>query len=493
MKYLLPRLALILCALLLSANVIADTYSFHHRGIPISNATKAEYMQLNAAFATNANGQSAAAREIYNRLLDNNPKLGMALIGKFFVANSTEEFNQYLISAKAMSDLSPGEDLIIDAFATFFERDSEQFLAITKQLVEKYPSSSWAWRLRANAFQVNKQTDLARKAFDKAMDTDKEDSVSYRLAADHYMFIAPKDFAKAQMFIEQAIEHDPANPMLFISLGDAYRAQSELNSAQLNYEVAATMSPQMSVAHVKQGHANTFIGNFDKARSNYDAAIATGESEDNMNFGIYRAYTYLYEGKPSLALEHMQAWINKVDSSDVSKATKLQAKLNVYNDMAMVALHNKMLSEAKENVMKHNAMVKTQLQSIAEQNFKHSRKAYSHFMSGMLALKSGDTEAAYEHANSIQALMEPMKTPRKHELYHEFMGHIEMANNNYKQALAHLEQANQDNMYVKYHIAKVSDKMGDKEKARGLYAEVNNYNFNNIEYALVRSEAGNFN
>lgn len=492
MKYLLPRLVLMLCALLLTSHAVANSYNFHHRGIPISNVSKAEYMQLNAAFAADASGQTAAARQIYDRLLDNNPKLGMAQIGKFFIANSAEEANQYLHKAKAMTNLSPGEEMIIDAFVTYFNRDSEKFLVITKQLVEKYPSSSWAWRLRANAHQINKHTEMAREAYATAMNADKEDSVSYRFAANHYMFNAPKDFSKAQTYIEQAIEHDPANPMLFIALGDAYRAQTKLNSAQINYEIAATISPQMSVAHAKQGHANTFLGNFDMARKNYDAAIASGESENNMNLGIFRAYTYLYEGKPSLALEHMKSYIDKIESSDVTKATKLQAKLNVYNDMAMIALHNKMLPEATEYVDKHNELVKTQLQSITEQNFKHSREAYSHFMSGMLALKSGDTQMASKHASLIQSLMEPMKTPRKHELYHEFMGHIEMANNNFTQALAHLEQADQDDMYVKYHIAKMVAQMGEKEKAKGIYNEVNNYNFNDISYALVRVNASNY-
>ena len=82
-----------------------------------------------------------------------------------------------------------------------------------------------------------------------------------------------------------------------------------------------------------------------------------------------------------------------------------------------------------------------------------------------------------------------MNFSRKHELYHNFVGQVELHNKNYANALKHLQQADPNDMNVKYHTAMLMDKLGKKESSKDMFTEVINYNFNNIEYALVRNDA----
>jgi hypothetical protein len=43
-------------------------------------------------------------------------------------------------------------------------------------------------------------------------------------------------------------------------------------------------------------------------------------------------------------------------------------------------------------------------------------------------------------------------------------------------------------VYTKYWLAKSNEAAGNKEKAEALYKDISTYNFNGIDYALVRNE-----
>src|SRR2546427_7084437 len=69
----------------------------------------------------------------------------------------------------------------------------------------------------------------------------------------------------------EALAPDASNAHMFV--GDAYRAQKNLEKAREEYLRGHELEPRNAVLLVKAGHANTFLGDYAAARADYDSAI----------------------------------------------------------------------------------------------------------------------------------------------------------------------------------------------------------------------------
>ncbi|MFN2399219.1 MAG: hypothetical protein ABR543_11350 [Gemmatimonadaceae bacterium] len=68
-------------------------------------------------------------------------------------------------------------------------------------------------------------------------------------------------------------------------------------------------------------------------------------------------------------------------------------------------------------------------------------------------------------------------------------GLIDLRQKNFQPAVEHYKQANEASEYVKYYLALALHGAGKTEEAKKLFQEVANYNFNSVEFALIRKDA----
>src|SRR2546427_4942766 len=76
----------------------------------------------------------------------------------------------------------------------------------------------------------------------------------------------------------EALAPDESNAHMFV--GDAYRAQKNLEKARAEYLRGHALEPRNAVLLVKAGHANTFLGDYAAARADYDSAMALGRANE---------------------------------------------------------------------------------------------------------------------------------------------------------------------------------------------------------------------
>ena len=69
------------------------------------------------------------------------------------------------------------------------------------------------------------------------------------------------------------------------------------------------------------------------------------------------------------------------------------------------------------------------------------------------------------------------------------IGRILLAQEDFALALEHLDESNPDLIEVKYCRALALDALGRTAEAQQLFREVGNWDFNTIEYALIRDKA----
>ncbi len=75
----------------------------------------------------------------------------------------------------------------------------------------------------------------------------------------------------------------------------------------------------LSVASLKKGHINSFLGNFDEARTDYDKGIAGAEDVNKINYANFRAFTYVHAGQPAVAIQELEKLRNSANSMKLPK------------------------------------------------------------------------------------------------------------------------------------------------------------------------------
>src|SRR5204863_3347082 len=139
--------------------------------------------------------------------------------------------------------------------------------ALGQQLVQKYPDSPRAWLALAGAqIALNKNGD-ARASITKALAIAPKMYAAHATVGNDYIFGEPRDFTKAlaHMQAAEALAPDESNAHMFV--GDAYRAQKNLEKAREEYLRGHALEPRNAVLLVKAGHANTFLGDYAAARA----------------------------------------------------------------------------------------------------------------------------------------------------------------------------------------------------------------------------------
>src|SRR6266480_4818265 len=131
-----------------------------------------------------------------------------------------------------------------------------------------------SWLALAGAQGALNENADAREAMTKALELSPKLYVAHVIMGNNYIFGEPRDFTKAlgHMQAAEALAPDESNAHMFV--GDAYRAQKNLEKAREEYLRGHALEPRNAVLLVKAGHANTFLGDYAAARADYDSAMA---------------------------------------------------------------------------------------------------------------------------------------------------------------------------------------------------------------------------
>jgi tetratricopeptide (TPR) repeat protein len=85
--------------------------------------------------------------------------------------------------------------------------------------------------------------------------------------------------------------------------------------------------------------------------------------------------------------------------------------------------------------------------------------------------------------------MEADANPRKLEGYYGLLGLTALLQKDYKAAVENYKKSDLTVIYNKYHLAESLENAGQKEEAIKLYKDIAGWNFNSVDYALVRKDA----
>src|SRR5436309_1903518 len=416
------------------------------------------------------------------------PTFAFAYLNVANTANSLDEFKTNLAQAEQhAATASDAERLQIEMARKGFDNDLVSQLALGRQLVEKYPDSPRAWLALAGVQGAMNYNTEARASIAKALE------LAPRLYAGHtamglsYLFGEPRDFAQALQHMQQAEALAPNEAGTHTLLGDVYRAQRNLAKARDEYTRGHELNPRDAILLVKLGHANTFLGDYAAARADYDSAIAVGRANEKAAYAPFRAYVSVYAGDPAAAIDELNRLVASVDGMGVPdpKANKVAALTNV----VVIATHTRNRAAAEQALKQLEPLLMQQADEAGNPAFKRGQQAQIAYLEGWTAARRGDYVSAQKQADRITQLLAPDANPRKLEPMHQLVGFIALYQGKYNEAATHLRQGNLLDPYIKYQFAVATEGAGDAARAKELFREVADYNFNAVGFALVRKDA----
>lgn len=430
------------------------------------------------------------AREYANMAIEADPNFAMAYLIRAYGSNNSSDFSRNINKADELStNASPAEKAMIAMGKTYLKGDVEERLMHAKEVVEAVPNSSRAYIALGNVYSDMNDYQQAREAYKKAAELSPGWLGSYVMLANSYIFEDPKDTYSAIENAKKVTELAPDAALAYIQLGDAYRSDNNLMEAAKQYEMASTKDPENAIALIKLGHANTYLGKYDEARQNYRKAIEIDDAP--IGAANYEAYTYLYEGNPDNAMAALDKYMNDMSNMGIPEEEQDNAKMFTLNSLSWVAFDKGNAEKLKELNDMRKSVSSNISNAIGTNESKAQMEADQLFWAAMADIVEGNYDQAEQETEQMKTALLPIKDPNKLEDYHFAKGEIAYKQDNFSDAIEHFEEANLQNQYHKYMLAQAHEKAGDQRAADLLYTEIANYNFNSIDYALVRNEVMN--
>ena len=418
------------------------------------------------------------------------PDFAYAHVNIARTAQSWKEFNDAQQQAQAhLEGKSEGERLLAEILKAFFDRDAEARVELGQTLVETYPRSPRAWLVLAGIQGELNQQVAARESIKQARALDPDFIAAHVAAWGSYLFREPRDLARAEQAMLDSLELRPDEAKLYVNLGDVYRAMQQLEKAAEMYARAAALEPGYTVAHIKKGHVQSFLGNFEQALDDFDAGLANATEQDRITFANFRAFTHLHAGDPRASLDELASLVAAADASDIPEDQVAGAKIFTLRHQLIIALHHGYLEEAEGILAQLTAAVRDNVEHVGAPELARQQEADLLRWQSHLAARQGDAETALARAEEHRQLLENDNNPRRFEAYHGLLGLIELLRGNHTEAVEHFRKSDLGEIYVKYHLALAVAGAGDTEEAKRLFKEVAEWNFNSVGFALVRQDA----
>ena len=458
--------------------------------IPVTTQSAEARLAFTAGQAALDRGDAQQANDLFRTAVAADPNFVYAWYNLSNVTFSTEEFNAALRGAeRGLAQASEGERMLVEFNKLFLDNNFSAQLELARKLTEKYPNAPRAWMLLAAAHAALNQFAEQRATLEKVITMAPEFAPASFTLAGSYLFNDPTDFARAEKYYRQVIALAPGVDTYYWSLGDAYRGSNRLEEARRYYKLALQLDPKDLIAPIKLGHVNSFLGNFDEARADYDRGIAASGPANAGFLAPFKALTYVYAGDAATAVKSLEKLATDIDAFGAAPDQRLNAKVFALTNAATIAMWSGLYDDAGRVLATRSTLMRENANIVGTPAFANIQETQIAFFEGQLAAFRGDYRTAKAQAKKVAQLVAAENNPRKMEPYHELLGLIALRQKKYKDAVVEYRQADLTQLHNKFQLAQALEATRATEEAQRLYHEVAVNNFNTVDFALLRNEA----
>jgi tetratricopeptide (TPR) repeat protein len=433
-------------------------------------------------------GRATEAVQHFQQAVAADPTSAFAQLG---AANASTSFADYDAKLAAAAKLAPNasraEQLQIGIAQKTLISDFAGAEGLAKGLIAAAADNPRSYLALATVQQQEGKEAEARVTMKKAIAVAPNFSPSYLQLAYSYLTNQPTDPAKAKPYIDKLVVLEPKEARVFIAQGSYFRAMNQLPSARRSYSRAAALDSTQAMALGQRGHVESFLGNYDAARADYDAALKHGKQNEPGTYAMYRALVAAHAGNPKQSIAELDQLVKDIDGMNLPDP--VGAKIGALTSEVQIAIQSGDFESASRAIAQRTPLVREQVAQATDEKVKRLVEADIAYYDGLLAARQSDATTAKTKADDIMRIVAETSDPQKDQPAHAILGVLALEQKDYPAAVMHLEQANPNDIYILYERALALDGAGRKAEAKVLYRKIARFNFNGAGVALSRADA----
>ena len=202
--------------------------------------------------------------------------------------------------AKAlMSHSTPDEQLLIRWMTSISDRDLLPAISAMNDLLKRYPSNKHVLYIIADWLYYLQDYDRSRQMLETIYHLDPDFPPALNLLGYAYIQTGTPDPEKAIASLKRYVELLPNSPNPQDSLGEILRLSGDDEGSLDHYSAALHIDPTYISSHYGLGDTSALMGNYSRARDEYDNAIAIANNlRDRTHSEFQKALVYFWEGQP---------------------------------------------------------------------------------------------------------------------------------------------------------------------------------------------------
>ena len=414
--------------------------------------------------------------------------LAFAWLGAANASTSFADYEAKLSTAARLDEhASRAEQLQIAIARKSLVNDLAGAEASARELVAAEPKNPRSYLALAGVQQAMGREVDARRTMERAIGLAPSFSQTYRQLAYSYMTSQPTDGAKAKPFVDKLVALEPTEPQTFITQGSYFRATNQLPRARDAYSRAATLDPTMALPLQQRGHVESFLGDYEAARADYDAAIKLAKQNDPASFGVFRAIVSVHAGDSKRALAELDRLLADIDGMNLPDPRG--AKIGVLDAQIQIAIETGDFDAASRAIAQRTPLAREVVAGATDETVKRITEGRIAYLDGLLAARQGDSVTAKRKSDELSSALEATNDPQKDQGVHAILGVLALELKDFKGAADHLAQANPNDVYLMYERALALDGAGRSAEAQAQFRKVALFNFNSPDVAFVHAEA----
>lgn len=194
---------------------------------------------------------------------------------------------------------TPDERLLVHWMTSVQKEDLLPAISATNDLLARYPNDKHILYLTSEWLYFEQDYDRSRKIMEKVVNLYPNFPPILNMLGYAYVESGDPDPVKAVSHLQRYAQLQPRQPNPEDSLGEVLRFTGDDEGSLVHYTAALKIIPNFITSQVGLGDTSVLMGNFTRARSEYDKAVLMATNpRDRQHAEYQKAMVYFWEGKP---------------------------------------------------------------------------------------------------------------------------------------------------------------------------------------------------
>ncbi|HVG91886.1 MAG TPA: tetratricopeptide repeat protein [Alphaproteobacteria bacterium] len=304
-------------------------------GMHISTKSPQAHAFFEKAMAKMEMLHTADGLENFRNAVQADPQFALGhIMLTFFSQDPSEQVAEREKALATRANAGPEEKLVIDWLANASQAKWVPAIQAMNEAITNYPHDKHLHWLAGWWLQLDQnQSQRAVVMFEKVMQIDPKFADAYNEAA--YCYARQGDMDKAFADIKRYTELVPNEPNPQDSFAEISRMAGRFEDALTHYRMSLKIDPSFHESQLGLGDTYALMGDQQKARVEYEKAIATGSTVQKVTWSLQLAATYVREGDLAGADKAFNAVAEQAHSKDFAN---LEAE--AYRSMSLYQLES---------------------------------------------------------------------------------------------------------------------------------------------------------